>query len=192
MITWISNGLARVNSCTTKLAASTWIKHAAIALQRGPEPAGPEFLIGGRCWTVPSTAVQSLQGNCCGQLVRLQGHHALVWERPASDPAHCWRSPEQSPPAKGSMEGTCSRVPAPAGTLCRHHMESKARRQLTTELEVGGEPTTEIVLQDLLDRIPPERQLHQLRQHLETSQGFLEADRRHGSDADCQQHCAQG
>ena len=25
MITWISRGLARVNSCTTKLAASTWI-----------------------------------------------------------------------------------------------------------------------------------------------------------------------
>ena len=52
-------------------------------------------------------------------------------------------------------------------------MQSKACRQLTTELEIGGKTAAEIVLQDFLDRITAERQLHQLRQHLETGQGFL-------------------
>ena len=53
-------------------------------------------------------------------------------------------------------------------------MKTKARRQLTTKLEIGGKPTAEIVLQNFLDRIAAKRQLHQLRQHLKASQGFLD------------------
>ena len=53
-------------------------------------------------------------------------------------------------------------------------MQTQTRRQLSAKLKVGGEAAAQVVLQNLLDRIPAERQLHQLRQHLETSQGFLE------------------
>ena len=52
-------------------------------------------------------------------------------------------------------------------------MQAKAGGQLATELKIGRQPTADVVLKHLLDRITPEGQLHQLRQHLETSQNFL-------------------
>ena len=52
-------------------------------------------------------------------------------------------------------------------------MQSKTRGQLATKLKVWAEAPTNVVLQDLLNGIPSEWQLHQLRQHLETGQSFL-------------------
>ena len=59
-------------------------------------------------------------------------------------------------------------------------MQTEAGGQLSAELKIGGEATPQVVAQHLLDRIAPERQLHQLRQHLETGQGLI--DRTVGAD----------
>ena len=53
-------------------------------------------------------------------------------------------------------------------------MQPEARRQLTTRSEGDRLIPTDQFPQNLFDRIAAERQLHQLRQHLEAGQGFLQ------------------
>ena len=56
---------------------------------------------------------------------------------------------------------------------CTGDMQPQPRRDLTTEAEIGRLAAANGFAQDLVDGIPADWQLHQLRQHLEAGQRFL-------------------
>ena len=49
-------------------------------------------------------------------------------------------------------------------------MQTETGRQLATELQIRRQTATNGVLKDFFNRIPTEWQLHQLREHLKTSE----------------------
>ena len=147
-------------------------QHTAVALQRWPKPAGAELLIGRGVGPLHQKQFNAFRELIC-QLFRFEGDDAVLGRR-------------QLQPAfvAGNHQGKSSLPREHGGNLqtgtgyrrhpCRHHVKAETGRKLTTKLKVQRQPPAQVVLEHLLDRIAPERQLHQLRQHLETGQGLLQ------------------
>ena len=146
-------------------------QNSAIPLQRRPEPARAEFLIRRGIGALHQQQLNPLR-ETLSQVLRSKGHQALPG-----------RSQFQALLTAGHHQ---SEAPLPgehgwhlqAGARIRRHlrchdMQSEAGGQLPTKLKVRGQTPTDVVLQNLFDGIPPERQLHQLRQHLETGERLL-------------------
>ena len=111
MITWISR-VARVNSCTTKLAASTWIR-TTVMPQCRPEPGRTEFLIRGGVGT-PINSSSMPSGNEVSSHPERSRPSCLG--EASCRPFSLLETTRAYPPCQGTIDRTCRRVPAAAGT----------------------------------------------------------------------------
>ena len=146
-------------------------QNAAVTLQSWPEPTGTKRLIWCCIGALHQQKLNPLREGLF-QLLRRKGEHALIGRRQPQPSLIAGHHQSKAPlprEHRRNLQSGSGNSRHPGG----HHMQAKAGGQLATELKIGLQPTADVVLKHLLDRITPEGQLHQLRQHLETSQNFL-------------------
>ena len=143
----------------------------AVSLQGRPEPTWAEFLIRRGVGTLHQEQLDPF-GEGFLQSLGIDLDHAGLRRRQLQTALIAGHHQGKTA-IPGEHRGNLKTGSGLGGNLRSHHMQAKTGRQLTAQLKVGGQSAADVVLQNFLDGVAPERQLHQLSQHLEAGQGFL-------------------